>query len=231
MVDVKRKKRYSSQIQNTIDREWVLATSNPELLVFNGKVACLHSFHQIGDKLIIEYQESDYKSFYGTNITHANDFKATSLANTLAVCTILETSDCKVIIGKRSNKLAEGTERWHVPGGTIEYCPNKVNHPFDVMCRELKEELNLDDILSMVCLGFGENMKMHKPEFLLLTKTKLTSKQIEKNMSKAKDFYEHSEIVFIDKNKISDFVQTHNFTEIGTALVKLYEKKNSKINK
>lgn len=223
--DIRQKKEFSPKVQELIEGEWEAVLLNKEIFIFNGAVSSLDHFEYRDSVLHIYYCESDYKAYYGTNIKNSNTLsEQKDLAYALAVCTIVESSDGKIIVGKRGGHLAEGRAFWHVPGGTLEYYPDRVNHPFEVMKRELVEELNLSDISSMICLGLGENRTLAKPEFLLYTKTDLTSKQIEENMSEAVDFNEHSEIKFIPKENILDFVEEVNFTEIGRAVVELYLK-------
>jgi len=221
--DLHKKKIYPPHVQNLIDSEWQEVKKNRDILIFNGPVSCLDSFTLVENNLHIDYCESDYKSYYGTNIRNSRTLKGNAeLANTLAVCTVVETSDQKIIIGKRGSHLAEGTSLWHVPGGTIEYYFDRVNHPFEVMKRELLEELNLQNITSMICLGFGENLNFKKPEFLLYTKTELNSIEIAASLHGASDYNEHSEIRFIPRDLIKDFISNNNFTEIGTAAIQLY---------
>jgi ADP-ribose pyrophosphatase YjhB (NUDIX family) len=221
--DLHEKKIYPPSVQDLIDSEWNKIIENEDIFIFNGAVSCLDRFAFVENKLHIYYYESDYKSYYGTNIKNSKILNDKSeLANTLAVCTVVETSDKMIIVGKRGKHLAEGTSLWHVPGGTLEYYSDRVNHPFQVMKKELLEELNLTEITSMICLGFGENITFKKPEFLLYTTTKLTSEEIKATLEKASDYNEHSEIRFIPRDLIKDFITNKNFTEIGTASIQLY---------
>ena len=221
--DLKRKKKYPPRVQALIDNEWEKVASNKDIYIFNGPVSCLDHFDLVDNILHIYYCESDYKSYYGTNIKHSSSLSDKSeLANTLAVCTLVETSDQMIIVGKRGKHLAEGKSLWHIPGGTLEYFPDRVNHPFEVMRRELDEEINLTSITDMICLGFGENLNFRKPEFLLYTSTDLSSAEIKKTLHLASDFNEHSEIKFIPCREIANFISHNNFTEIGTAAIQLY---------
>ena len=231
LIDTHQERQYPLSILNLIDKSWDEVNSNKDIFIFNGKVSCLDSWEITDNKLIVNYCESDYKSYFGTNIKNLTEINNNNLlANTLAVCTVVVTSDNKIIIGKRGTHLAEGTALWHVPGGTLEYYPERANHPFEVMKRELHEELNLTTISSMHYLGFGINLVFNKPEFLLYTKTNLTSTEIKTNMINATDYNEHSEIRFIDVSDITSFIDTHNFTEIGRAVVTLYLKYKEKLN-
>ncbi len=220
--DLHQKKEYPNLVQRMIDQEWKKVSLNKDIFIFNGPVSCLESYKLEGNKLKIYYYESDYKSYYGTNIRNASILAKADLANTLAVCTIVHTSDDMIIVGKRASHLAEGTCQWHIPGGTLEYFKDKVNHPFQVMRRELEEELNLTCIDKMLCLGLGENLTFKKPEFLLYTTTELTSTEIKENLHLACDYNEHSEIRFIPSKEIESFIRNNNFTEIGTAAISCY---------
>lgn len=221
--DLNYKKKYPLEVEKIISSEWDKIKTNKNTYIFNGAVSCLDHFQIIENELHIYYCESDYRSYFGTNIKNSKKLEdRSSLANTLAVCTLVETADKMIIVGKRGAHLAEGTSLWHVPGGTLEYYPDRVNHPFEVMRRELKEELNLTSIDKMICLGLGENLNYKKPEFLLYTKSNLTASEIEKDLHFASDYNEHSEIRFIPCNQIEDFLAKYEFTEIGTAAIKLY---------
>lgn len=220
--DLKRKKSYTPEVQTLIEKEWKTVLQDDNTYIFNGAISCLADYEVKDEQLHIYYQESDYKSYYGTNVRNSKRLEKSDLAYALAVCTVVETADKRLVVGKRGAHLAEGTSKWSIPGGAIEYYPDHENHPFDVMRRELEEELNLTAISSMVCIGLGENLILKKPEFLLLTKTELTSQQIMETIAEAPDYNEHSEIKFIPTKQITEFVTTHDFTEIGTAAIQLY---------
>lgn len=220
--DLKRKKSYTPEVQTLIEEEWKTVLQDENTYIFNGAISCLADYEVKAGELHIYYQESDYKSYYGTNVRNSKRLEKSDLAYALAVCTVVETADKRLVVGKRGAHLAEGTSKWSIPGGAIEYYPDHENHPFDVMRRELEEELNLTAISSMVCIGLGENLALKKPEFLLLTKTELTSQQIMETIAEASDYNEHSEIKFIPTKQITEFMTNHNFTEIGTAAIQLY---------
>ncbi|PKN78331.1 MAG: hypothetical protein CVU48_08625 [Candidatus Cloacimonetes bacterium HGW-Cloacimonetes-1] len=242
------KKTYPREIKELISAAWNMAKLDPELNLFNGKVlAYLGSTPQMmpegTTKLRLQVQETDYKSFFGTNVKNAHQiYESEQLANALAVCAVVETLDATIVIGNRSKAVAEGSELWHVPGGTIEipkladvdaeilhklglpHCIKSAFNPFYVMIKELSEELNigLDDYLSLACLGLGENLEMKKPEFLCHFRLRLTAAEVRSRMVDAIDAAEHSQILFVPIEDCQDFVQTHPFTPIGTAAIELY---------
>ena len=244
------KKTYPREIKELITAAWNMARLDPELNLFNGKViAYLGSEPQImpdgSTKLRLTVQETDYKSFFGTNVKNAHQiYENEHLANALAVCAVVETLDATIIIGNRSKSVAEGSELWHVPGGTIEIpkladvdtaillklgLPQQIKsalNPFYTMIKELSEELNIgiDDYLSLVCLGLGENLEMKKPEFLCHFRLRLSAAEVQERLADAVDAAEHSQILFVPIEDCRDFVHTHPFTPIGTAAIELYLK-------
>jgi 8-oxo-dGTP pyrophosphatase MutT (NUDIX family) len=170
--------------------------------------------------LYLKVQASDYKSFYGTNICNTGPLLKNELTNPLAACAVVETTDGTVFMGRRSEKLAETSGLWHVPGGTLSDAIN----PLDAMRRELAEELNIaaEDIQSAVCLGFAENLLMKKPEFLCYFHLKLNERQVTAKLAEAKDSDEHDEFVFVPLEELEDFIDVHPFAPIGKAAIRLY---------
>ena len=244
------KKQYPPEIKELITAAWKVAKTNPELQLFNGCVAAYLDSTVVSQPdsamgLQLTVQETDYKSFYGTNVKNVHQiYDDNHLARALAVCAVVETIDATVIIGNRSKTVAEGSELWHVPGGTIEYpklsavdtdilhrlgLPHTLEaalNPFYTMLKELTEELNIgiNDYLSLVCLGLGENLEMKKPEFLCHFRLRLSAAEVRSRLAAAPDAGEHSEILFVPLEECSDFVRTHPFAPIGQAAIELYIK-------
>ncbi|MDD2331903.1 MAG: NUDIX hydrolase [Candidatus Cloacimonetes bacterium] len=242
------KKSYPADVKKLINCAWQEARLNPDTRLYNGRV-----LSYIGSEikpspdgraiLRLSLQETDYKSFFGTNVQNANLIAdPASLANALAVCALVETFDATVVIGKRSNTLAEGKGLWHVPGGTLELKTQwkdqlplmkqlglgsrKIStlNPILTMLRELKEELNLEygDFIFCHCLGLGENLGMKKPEILCHFKTKLSSQELSARTTEAIDCSEHSEILFVPVEDLRDFICMNPFAPIGEAAISLY---------
>jgi len=219
-------RKYEHATVKMIQEAWQEAKLNPDLTLFNGKVISLLSVFMTANtytgrnNLFLKVQETDYKSFYGTNVCNPTRLSKTELASALAVCAVVETNDGMVFVGKRSDKLAETSGLWHVPGGTF----NEVTDPISLMRKELKEELNIIayDIQFGICLGFGENLLMKKPEFLCHFHLKLSSKELSHKMYDAPDTNEHTEFVFVPMEELQVFTEIHPFAPIGKAAVQLY---------
>jgi len=220
------KRIYKAETRHLINQSWQEARLNPGLNLFNGPVVSLLTAAMTANpetgrnKLYLKVQATDYKSFYGTNVCNPNAIPKAELANPLAVCAVVETTDGMVYVGRRSEKLAETSGLWHVPGGTL----SKAINPIDAMRKELAEELNLadEDIQTAVCLGFAENLLMKKPEFLCYFHLKMSTRLLEAKMQEAKDLDEHDEYAFVPLEELQDFVDIHPFAPIGKAAIKLY---------
>jgi ADP-ribose pyrophosphatase YjhB (NUDIX family) len=220
------KKKYNATTRRLINEAWQNARLNPSLNIYNAPVISLislnlsHNASTGRDRFSLKVQATDYKSFYGTNVCNPNIVPQAELSNALSACAVVETVEGSVFAGKRNPNLAETGGVWHVPGGTF----NKVITPIDLMKRELAEELNIAsaDIQFAVCLGFGENLVMKKPEFLCYFHLNLTEKQLSGKIALAKDKDEHTEFVFVPMEELNNFVDVHSFAPIGKACVSRY---------
>ena len=217
---LKGEKRYPQYIENRVELEWEKAEKKN---IFNGNVYSLIKYELIEDELHYWLQKTDYKHFWATNLQLSNSLKSTDLASILAVCAVIETSDSKIIIGKRSSKLAESKSVWHVIGGSIDQI-SKSETAFNAIRKEMREEIGLesDDIEKVECIGLGRNNKISKPEFLFYVICNITSEKLKSKMSIAIDIDEHTEYRFIEKNNIENFVQNYPFAVIGKAAIKQY---------
>jgi len=223
---LKGKRSYKTSTRKLINEAWQEAKFNPNLDIFNGQVLSLISVlmtenKESGrDQLYLKVQETDYKSFFGTNISNPRAIPKPELANALAACAVVETVEGTVFAGLRNERLAETSGVWHVPGGTFSEAIN----PIDFMKKELTEELNItdDDIQSAVCLGMGENLITKKPEFLCYFHLTLTEWQLSDKLLDAVDKDEHTEFVFIPMEELLDFIEIHSFAPIGKAAISVY---------
>jgi len=220
------KRKYTAATRKLINAAWQDARLNPEVNIFNGKVFSLISIvtssntETGNDTFLLKMQATDYKSFYGTNVCNPGILPKSELSNVLSACAVVETVEGTVFVGKRNTRLAETGGVWHVPGGTFDVVIN----PIALMKRELAEELNISDtdIQYAVCLGFGENLLMKKPEFLCYYHLNLTECQLTDKIKDAPDQAEHTEFVFIPMEELSSFIDTHPFAPIGKACVNRY---------
>jgi len=232
------KRSYPPQLRRLIRTAWQEARLNPLLQLYNGRVASLLAFMEEGVSLRVEVQETDYRSFYGTNICHFARIANPALcANALAVCAVVETSDGCILIGQRSGKVAEGAGEWHVPGGNLELGrdrgrlepyfklygltgqPGAELNPVVQMSLELSEEagIGMEDIRQALCLGLGQNLHNGKPEFLCWFQLKPDNRELITRFRAAPDREEHARLLCLPSEEIGNFDACYPVTPIGKA--------------
>ncbi len=213
---VEGKRTYSPAIQTVIDREWDAAVEkNPSL--YNGVAYSLERSHTVGSTLKLLLQETDYKSFIGTNATHASTLENhEDRADIVAACCICITSDHKVFLGKRSTIQAQGEGKWHVVGGNLD-----IPDPFQLMIREIVEETGIypEHILDMRCMALGICTIGKKPELLFSAELSIDSEQMEDCLEQAPDRQEHSEVRFVAVEDLPDFMREHSMVPVCEAAI------------
>ena len=171
-------KKYSSNIRKKIEKYWQQEKKKNKYL-YNGKVLSLISSSLKESKLILNLEKTTYKAFLGTNLAVQEnpDYFMGNMANILALCSVIETSDHKIVIGKRTDKVAESKKKWHVVGGNLEILNSTIN-PYISIKKELQEEINVlpHQIKKIICLGLGKNLEINKPELLFFSKLKIFEK-------------------------------------------------------
>ncbi len=220
-------KRYSQNTNNIINNTWVLEMSNENQLLYDGQCYSLINMSLKSSSLECVIQETNYKSFVGTNVKNRHLFQNNNkeMANCMAACVVMETTDNKIIIGKRSSKMAEGKSEWHIIGGTLEAVNNLPEHPFELILKEMEEETGIttNNIDSLICLGTAVSHYNNKTEFLFFAKLNLDSKQFEVKSLTATHREEHDKLTCLDSNELNNFLTKEPFAAIGKAAIFLYQ--------
>ncbi len=216
---VPEKRTYSQKILEQIDLEWERAIEkNPGL--YNGIAFSLLD-SSVGDRTLhLLMQETDYKSFYGTNATHASDLTdPNDRSDILAACCVCVTSDRKVIVGKRSNLQAQGAGRWHVIGGNLD-----ILDPYQLMQREVVEETGIDPecVEAMECMALGLCVIGKKPELLFHARLNCDSDYVRGRLPHAFDAEEHTEMRFVPVEELLCFVEENPMVPVGEAAIAEY---------
>ena len=155
--------------------------------LFAGPQYRLSSYSILDDeRVFLSLGATDYREFMGTNVEAGKDpdyrdelmergernydDPEAYFSNTLAICSVIETSDGKIITGLRSDDVAEYPRCWHTVGGhpnPAHYQPTKADL-FDAMEREITGELGVDsgEIGNMRMIGLVRNRRTLKPELL-----------------------------------------------------------------
>jgi hypothetical protein len=235
------KRTYSPELRSLIRQACQEAKLDPALDLYNGRVLSLLSSSEENGALAATVQETDFKAFYGTNISNFKRIGNKKLcANALAACAVVESSEGSILIGRRSARVAEGRGEWHVPGGTLElrrnrrglsswlgfFClpPDEALNPLVQMGCELTEEFGIraQDVITAECLGLGENLLIGKPEYLCRFRLKPGSTVLGDRLEHAPDRTEHDEAVLLPMEEIVSFTQTYEVSPIGRAALYLY---------
>ncbi len=211
---------YSDDVIKQVCCYWESLSKSKHL--FDGTNAILEEYSFDDGILTITLKPGNYSEFYCLNI---KQILPELYTNTLAICTAPITSDNLIVIGKRSQSLAEGNEEWHVVGGTFDERVLNGMSPTSFMKEELKEELNIDsaDIEEISYLGLGINHIYHKPELLTYTKLSIKSEELIEKMREAIDFDEHSEIEFLQFDEIKSFLLEKKVAPIGELCINRFQ--------
>ncbi len=186
--------------------------------IFDGCVYCLIDYTCTNNVLSYTLQASTYRYFYGTNVSRGHiRANEADYANSLAVCSVVETSDNLVYLGLRSTQLAEQAGLWHTAAGNID--TYSTNPAFDTIFAELKEELgvNKNVIEKCLCLGLVKNMQNLKPEFIFYTRLKINAEELLARISKAVDCQEHTRHQFVEFDNLEKFLADNAICPSGLA--------------
>ncbi|HOD53095.1 MAG TPA: NUDIX hydrolase [Candidatus Cloacimonadota bacterium] len=208
-------------IKQMIEDNWQkVKQENP--LIYNGIGYSLIQSDVKYDKLVCKVQSCSYKDFLGTNVKNIHQINDHSLlANSLAACVVIKTADNCIVVGKRSRYLAEGVNEWHVIGGTLESMDGNPEDPFDLIYKEIEEELGIKDnfIQNLHCTGLGLALHNYKPEFLMYCNTILNNREVTDLYHSASHQFEHDCLDFIPIEKMMDFIRNNKFSPIGLAAI------------
>ena len=161
---------------------------------------------------------TDYRNHVGTNLNQGNfeKIRATHpelLANGIVVCSLIFTSDNRLVLGNRMNGLPG------VIGGTLntdEKRPMTYSyHLFMHMEDEIQEELgwseNEFESASTRLLGIVLNGKKLRPLLVFVTSTSLTSDEINQIFNDRGNKEEHTGLIFLENTpqNLSQFLADH----------------------
>ena len=210
------------QIEAAIEAVWKEASRR--LKLFDGPICRLESF-QAGSTLDINLSITSYKIFFGTNLANSQFAKLygpATLANGIGVSSIVLSRDGFILMGRRSESVAQYPLRAHTFGGTLE-----PHDPLDVFAearRELIEELGIDDrdIESIACIGLVEDTTLHQPELIFAARIGRSVAQLEQSL----DPREHESLIKIpaQPGPLAAALQDRALTPVGGAALMLLER-------
>jgi len=195
--------------------------------MFAGPKYRLSSYHSDEKGITLDLGPTDYRELIGTNAEAGGDpeymkeliergekeFEDSDafFSNTLGICSAVETSDGKVLVGLRSDSVGEYPRCWHVIGGHPEpkVYQGKDIDLIDAMDREIIGELGIeyDERKSTQVLGLARNQRTRKPELLFSTQLYLTFDEIRDRRGTEKD--EHFALFGLSHDELIDFLSAN----------------------
>lgn len=151
------------------------------------------------------------------------------VTDAVGVCSVVRTSDQKVIVQKRRESQFRYPGWYHVCGGMLEpqgTHGHEVVNPFAWMQQELQEELSIAPamIQRMRCLGLARDERQLRTELLFETTLHVPAESFATRWGP-----EHSALMVIEDRAetMGEFVSTHaaRFVPTGLACLMLYGKR------
>jgi hypothetical protein len=155
-----------------------------------------------------------------------NQGRIASMSDGTGVCSVIATSDEKLVIQKRNRDHIRYPGWLHVCGGMLESIVGPCGHfvnPFSWMKLELSEELTVSslDIGAMMCLGLVRDEWSGRAELTFATRLNVPSGKFVGQSGP-----EHSELVIVGDSSrdLEEFVVTHGACVVpsGLACLLLY---------
>lgn len=201
--------------------------------IFNGNLFRLKNVRATSDNgLMLELGDTNYREYVATRSDKfRNNRQPGDMANPLATCIAIGTSDGKVIIEKRGG-VDVYSGKYHVIGGFMDR-PQDLNNgipdPFKAIGREVKEEVGLtlrNDRIQMTGLVY-DRITPHF-EICFCTESSLLSKEILDIFVNSEKDCEVDKLEFIDasEDKLAKFISSrrHLIAVTGQACLTLYGK-------
>jgi hypothetical protein len=180
--------------------------------MFNGKLARLVSAVADGPGLAITLQPTDFRSFLVTNLLLAQRFAPAERANAMGVSSIICCADARLVLGRRSQRVAYHRGKLHTIGGVLDWIrPGQPGQPggggrpdgppvdggwlFDQLLKELNEELGLgpEELTSVTALALARDTRIEQPELLCLTEIGIAGDELFDRWRQTGEF-EHADL-------------------------------------
>lgn len=206
-------------IEAEIARKWETLVATRQY-VYDGRLCRLIGYTADAGRVTLTAGPTSYREYHGTHAQRELD--DSQRANPLSVCCVVHTADDKLIVGQRSDVIAESVGLWHVVGGHVEadrHLEDSRLWPFEAMRDELSEELGLapDGIEEMRCMGLTRPEDTLKPELMFYAKTRSNASTLRHDM-------EHIRIAGIHATASAahEFASTRLMVAAGRACLRAY---------
>jgi len=205
IVDCDERMMMTPRLKELIEGVWTAKekrVSRKTGLIFPGDLCRLIRYEQKEDTLELHLGRTHFKELLGTNLSHPVIQRLLGeeyMSNGLGVRAVIRTADEKIIIGQRSEKVAEGAGYYHLCGGYIDphkHLKGDRPDPYVSMTLHMEEELGIprSAIRHLKCLGLVVDSDTLKPEVMFEAEIDLTFRKVLLNMDKAARSPVHSEL-------------------------------------
>ena len=188
------------------------------VVLFDAPLFRLHKAILTSDgRLQLQVGDTSYKAYVTTRTeAFASRHKRPELANPLAVCSVVETSDGYILLDKRTGvDVYEG--RYHVIGGFFErerdiFEGSHLPDAFGAIRREIWEETGIqaDDINEQYCLGVVHDLHVLHAELCFLTRLHISLQEIEQHRTPLDNEIKRLQSLHITEQSLYAFiVQNH----------------------
>jgi 8-oxo-dGTP pyrophosphatase MutT (NUDIX family) len=223
-----------SVTETLIEENWsatVRKATKRQVKIFDGMLFRLKNVTVTsGNKLFLELGDTNYKEYITTRTKgFYRGRQPDVLANPLAICIAIGTTEGNIIIEKRG-KVDVYPGQYHVIGGFMERSQdfrNGIPDPFQAIAREVKEEVGLKlraDTIQLV--GIVYDLITPHPEICFCTESNLSSKEITDIFLNSETDREVDKLVYIDasEDRLAKFIiSQRRFTSVtGQACLSLY---------
>jgi 8-oxo-dGTP pyrophosphatase MutT (NUDIX family) len=180
-----------------MDQVWEMLARRPGVNLFDGPMCRLESFVADPDLLSMEFSQTSYKCFCGTNMHNpqfVSQHGAAAMANPMGISVALISRDGSLVLGRRNERVAYYPGRIHPFAGALE--PADELDVFGAVERELLEEMGLGsgDIGELRCLGIAEDLSLLQPELICYAQGTKTLAELREGLDRA----EHEAMVAIE---------------------------------
>ena len=150
--------------------------------LFDGPLVRLVSWSVDKGELRLELQPTGYKDFVGTNLRDPS-LPPAKRADPLGNSAMVVTSDGKIILGHRSNKVFGHSGCLHCIGGHVEpdrHLAGGRIDTFEAIADEVTEELNVErsQIREIICMGLVRDSKSLQPEQVFTVELDMLAREL-----------------------------------------------------
>ncbi|MCA9523126.1 MAG: NUDIX domain-containing protein, partial [Myxococcales bacterium] len=191
----------SSTYELAVDEHWrrILAGAG-ERVLFDGPLAHLESYSVHADRLRLLLRPSSYRYWLfcaGRRDELTTRYGPDGFHRALAVAAAVVGRDGRLILQRRSARVAECPGVWHVPAGNVALEPEA--SPTTSILAELAEELNLQpaEIRSLRIVGLAESLANQKPELLYHCQLSCTAAELVSRAADSRDRFEYDRLVHL----------------------------------